>query len=106
MKRILLILILSTGVVLMALPAWGQERQGMMGRGMMGDAYGMGPGMMSSPYWLTVPEKILPPKNTEWVTKLQEDGSKDDELGLLISLTWRSEIITHSSLCPSASFRM
>ena len=72
MKRILFVLILSTGIVLMALSAWSQGRLGMMGRGMMGGVYGMDPGMMSSPYWLTVPEKLPTPKNAEWVTKLQE----------------------------------
>jgi hypothetical protein len=71
MKRFVFILMVLC-TILSALPAWGQGRQGMMGRGMVGGAYGMGPGMMSSPYWLTVPEKLLPPKNAEWVTRLQE----------------------------------
>ncbi len=69
MKRILLILLAVTGILLTTLPAWGQGRHGMMGGGY---GMGMGPGMMSSPYWLTVPEKLLPPKNAEWVTRLRE----------------------------------
>jgi hypothetical protein len=32
----------------------------------------MGGGMMGIPNWLTVPEKLLPPKNAEWVEKLRE----------------------------------
>jgi len=43
-----------------------------MGRGMMGDygGYGMGPGMMGG--WIDVPAKLPTPKNTEWVAKLRE----------------------------------
>ncbi len=76
MKKTVFIL-MTLCVVLAALPAWGQGRHGMMGggygmgTGMMGGGYGMDPGMMGNPYWLTVPEKLLPPKNAEWVTKLR-----------------------------------
>jgi hypothetical protein len=55
MKKTVFIL-MTLCVVLAALPAWGQGR----------------PGMMGNPYWLTVPEKLLPPKNAEWVAKLRE----------------------------------
>lgn len=77
MKKTVFIL-MTLCVVLAALPAWGQGRHGMMGggygmgTGMMGGGYGMDPGMMGNPYWLTVPEKLLPPKNAEWVAKLRE----------------------------------
>jgi hypothetical protein len=39
-----------------------------MGPGMMGR--GMGPGMMGE--WITVPDRLQTPKNTEWVQKLRE----------------------------------
>jgi hypothetical protein len=67
-------ILMTLCVVLAALPAWGQGRHGGggVGPGMMGGGYGMDPGMMGSPYWLTVPEKLLPPKNAEWVAKLRE----------------------------------
>ena len=61
MKKHVFILLMTLCVVLAALPAWGQGRQGMMGGGMMG-----------IPIWLTVPEKLLPPNNAEWVAKLRE----------------------------------
>jgi|WetSurMetagenome_2_1015567.scaffolds.fasta_scaffold00579_13 hypothetical protein len=59
MKR--LVFTLTLCVILAALPAWGQGRQAMVGGGMMG-----------IPIWLSVPEKLLPPKNDEWVAKLRE----------------------------------
>jgi hypothetical protein len=71
MKKSVFIL-MTLCIVLAALPAWGQGRHGMMGGGMMGGGYGMGPGTMGSPIWLTVPEKLLPPKNAEWIAKLRE----------------------------------
>lgn len=73
MKKFLLVLVVTTGVVLMSLSAAAQGHRGMTGQGMMGGGWGMGPGMMPSPYWLTVPEKLLPPKNAEWVKRLQGD---------------------------------
>ena len=71
MKRFAFVL-MTLCIIFSALPASGQGRQGMMGGGAMGSGYGMGPGMMGSPIWLTVPEKLLPPKNAEWVAKLRE----------------------------------
>jgi hypothetical protein len=72
MKTFLLVLVAATCVVLMTLPAAAQGHRAMTGQGMTGGGWGMGPGMMSSPYWLTVPEKLLPPKSAEWVTRFRE----------------------------------
>lgn len=73
MKKTMLILaiVLILGFALYPLEGKAQMGPGMMGRGpMMGPGVGMGPGMMGG--WVTVPESLPTPKNTEWVQNLRE----------------------------------
>jgi hypothetical protein len=73
MKKTMLILaiVLILGLALYPLEGKAQMGPGMMGRGpMMGPGVGMGPGMMGG--WVTVPESLPTPKNTEWVQNLRE----------------------------------
>jgi hypothetical protein len=67
MKKTMFILALA---LVFGLAFYPLEGKAQMGPGMMHRGYGMGPGMMGE--WITVPDRLPTPKNTEWVQKLRE----------------------------------
>jgi rubrerythrin len=67
MKKTMLILAI---VLILGLALYPSEGKAQMGPGMMGRGPMMGPGMMGG--WVTVPESLPTPKNTEWVQNLRE----------------------------------